>query len=73
MKKTHELYDATGGKRNDRSTLPKEAQKAFIVGETVANHDLNAKTISGNQARRDELITDSTRESGKKVRRLLPW
>lgn len=71
--KTHELYDATGGKRNDRSTLPKEAQKAYIVGETVANHDLKAKNVSGNQAQRDEEITDSVRDSGKKVRGLFPW
>lgn len=71
--KPNELYDATGGKRNDRSTLPKEAQKAFIVGETVANHDLKAKNISGNQAQRDQQITNSVRDSGKKARGLFPW
>lgn len=66
--KPNELYDATGGKRNDRSTLPKEAQKAFIVGETVANHDLKAKNISGNQAatgQTDYQLCSRFRQKGK--------
>lgn len=68
-----ELYKATEGKRNDRSTLPKEAQKAFIVGEIVATHDLRDKEIQGNQQQRDSQIVESVRDSGKKARGLFPW
>ncbi|MCA1990889.1 MAG: hypothetical protein LDL41_02415 [Coleofasciculus sp. S288] len=69
-----QLYQQTGGKPYDRSTLPKEAQKAFIVGETVATHDLNTKEIKGvSQQEVNGEITDTVRGSAKKVRNLLPW
>ena len=70
---TEQLYTATGGKQNQRKTLPKEAQKAFIVGETVANHDLKVKDIKGSQNKKNEQIVDSVRESGQKARKLFPW
>ncbi|HAG81235.1 MAG TPA: hypothetical protein DCL61_08690 [Cyanobacteria bacterium UBA12227] len=70
---TKELYTATGGTRHQRHTLPKEAQKAFIVGETVANHDLKVKDIKGSQNQKNEQIVDSVRESGQKARKLFPW
>jgi hypothetical protein len=67
------LYEQTGGKEGSRSTLPKEAQKAYIVGETVATHDLKAKEITGSQQQKNQQIVDSVRDSGKKARRLFPW
>lgn len=36
-----QLYQETGGRKGDRSTLPKEAQKAYIVNETLSTHRLN--------------------------------
>lgn len=70
----NELYDSTGGRRGDRSTLPKEAQKAYIVGETIATHDLRATEIKGNsQAEKNFEITETVRESSKKTRGLFPW
>ncbi len=69
-----ELYDGTGGKRGDRSTLPKEVQKAYIVGETVATHDLHSTTIKGStQDEKNAEIADTVRQSSKKTRRLFPW
>lgn len=69
-----QLYRSTGGKAYNRSTLPKEAQKAFIVGETIATHDLQGKEITGTSQREVNLeIADTVRESGKKVRKLFPW
>jgi hypothetical protein len=70
---TKELYQGTGSKRGDRSTLPKEAQKAYIVGETVATHDLKAKDIKGSQPQKNSQIVDSVRSSSQKVRGLFPW
>jgi hypothetical protein len=49
---TQELYQGTGARKGDRSTLPKEAQKAYIVGETVATHDLKPKTLKGANSKR---------------------
>lgn len=69
-----ELYQETGGKKNNRSTLPKEAQKAYIVGETVATHDLNdAGQFQGNQDQVNRQVEGTVRDSSKKVRKLFPW
>ena len=69
-----QLYHRTGGKAYDRSTLPKEAQKALIAGETIATHDVNGKEIEGHSQREVNIeITDTVRESGRKARGLFPW
>lgn len=69
-----QLYRETGGKPYDRSTLPKEAQKALIVGETVAAHDLNGREVQGvSQREINREITGTVKESGKKARKLFPW
>ena len=70
---TKELYQGTGAKKGDRSTLPNEAQKAYIVGETVATHDLKAKDIQGSQQQKNLKIVDSVRDSSQKARGLFPW
>ncbi|MEM9215663.1 MAG: hypothetical protein AAGD25_15150 [Cyanobacteria bacterium P01_F01_bin.150] len=72
-----ELYQQTGAKRNQRATLPHEAQKALIVGETVATHDLKAANeageFEGSQPQVNQKIEGKVRESSKKVRKLFPW
>ncbi|MBD2093236.1 hypothetical protein H6F67_25665 [Microcoleus sp. FACHB-1515] len=69
-----QLYRATGGRAFDRSTLPKDAQKAFIVGETIATYDLNGQEIQDTSQREiNNKITDTVRESGKKAREFFPW
>lgn len=70
---TDELYEATGGTKNQRGTLPKAAQKAFIVGESVADFDLKETDVQGNSRQKNEQIVDSVKKSGKKVRKWLPW
>ena len=71
--KTNELYKATGGVKNKRKTLPKEAQKALMSGETVANHDLKSQEIQGSPSQKNQQIVQSVSNSGKKVRKLFPW
>jgi hypothetical protein len=44
---SRKLYEETGGLRGKRETLPKEAQKAYLVAETVATHDLQAHQVRG--------------------------
>lgn len=69
-----QLYRATGGRAFDRSTLPKDAQKAFIVGETIATYDLNDNQIQGTSRREiNNEITETVRASGKQARKLFPW
>lgn len=57
----------------DRSTLPQDVQTAYIVGETVASHDLKAAEVQGNQRQRNEQIEASVEESSEKVKGLFPW
>ena len=71
---TGELYESTGGKKGDRSSLPHEAQKAYIVGETAATHDLKVMgRTAGNTSERDAQIVESVGRSSRKARKLFPW
>ena len=70
---TDELYERTGGQKNDRSSLPKPAQKAFIVGEIKADIDLKDKEVQGNATQKNEQIVDSVRNSGREARKWFPW
>jgi hypothetical protein len=70
---TDQLYEETGGKKGDRTSLPRDAQTAYGVGETIARHDLNQTDISGNQQQRDTQIVDTVDDSSKRVRKLFPW
>ena len=71
------LYQATGGKPGDRSTLPIEAQEAYIVNEALSTHELNASQesdASQNQRERDERIVETVKATAQEVRsRWLPW
>lgn len=68
-----DLYEATDGKLNDRSTLPKSAQKAFTATEIRAGYELEAKDIQGSQRQKDQQIVESVRQSSKANRKWLPW
>lgn len=69
----NDLYKETGGKKGDRRTLPQDAQSAYIVGETAANHKLKATETGGNQQQKNQQIIDTVDESSKEVRGLFPW
>ena len=71
-----ELYQATGGKRGDRSTLPQPAQEAYMVNESLTAHELERMvgTIGGED--QDEVngrIVGMVRQEAKKTRFRLPW
>lgn len=68
-----ELYKGTGGKKGDRSSLPKEAQKAYMVNETIATHRIQESEFSGNQKQRDDQATETVRETAKQTRKWFPW
>jgi hypothetical protein len=68
-----ELYEQTGGKKGDRSTLPKEAQKAYMVSETLSAHRLRAGDNSGSQKQKDDRIVETVRDTAENVRKWLPW
>lgn len=71
-----ELYEATGGRKGDRSTLPKEAQKAYMVSETLSAHRLNHE-VSGNnqnsQRQKDDQVVETVKDTATNVRKWLPW
>ena len=71
-----ELYEETGGRKGDRSTLPKEAQKAYMVSETLASHRLK-RNLEGNnqgvQRQRDAQIVETVKDTATNVRKWLPW
>lgn len=56
------------------STLPKEAQKAYIASEIRATHELNqSECYSCGPDQRDDEIVETVRESAKQTRKWLPW
>ena len=70
---TKALYEGTGGKRKDRSTLPERAQEALMAGEVVAAHDLRGSSVEGSQVERNGKIVAVVRGAGRKVRQWMPW
>lgn len=71
-----ELYQATGGRKGDRSTLPKEAQKAYIVSETLSTHRLDRQVRENNrdsQRQKDDRVVETVRVTAIQVRKWLPW
>lgn len=71
-----ELYEATGGRKGDRSTLPKEAQKAYMVSETLAGYrlrELESPSLSASEPRDDHQIVETVRDTSKSICRWLPW
>lgn len=75
---TDQLYKQTGGRKGDRSTLPHEAQKAFIATEILATHRINENAATypdpeHDQAGTDNAIVNDVRHTAKAVRKRLPW
>ena len=71
-----ELYEGTGGKRNDRSTLPQAAQEAYMVNESLSANELERLigTIGGeSQDEVNDQIKAVVREQSKQTRKWLPW
>jgi len=68
-----DLYRETGGKMGDRSTLPQDAQTAYMMGEVAATHRLKNTEIGGNQQQRDEQVVDTTAHASQQVKGLFPW
>ena len=71
-----ELYEQTGGKFRDRSTLPQPAQEAYMVNESLSANELERMhgTIGGeSQDEVDERIIGVVREQSKQTRKWLPW
>lgn len=74
--RVQDLYKATGGKLNDRSTLPQPAQEAYMVNESLAANELERQlgTIGGeSQKEVDDKIVASVRQTSKHTRSLLSW
>ena len=72
----NELYEETGGKVGDRTSLPTEAQKAYMVNETLSKHVLDHEvkgTQTGNQKQKDETIVEVVKEVAKETRKWFPW
>jgi hypothetical protein len=72
-----ELYEQTGGKKGNRSTLPKEAQKAYIASEIRATYELNDLDRSdchhSDSDEHDRQIVATVREAAQETRKWLPW
>jgi hypothetical protein len=71
-----ELYEETGGRKGDRSTLPKEAQKAYMVNETLSTHRLNQEVKGnnhGSQREKDDVVVETVQDTATQVRKWLPW
>ncbi|MEM6840102.1 MAG: hypothetical protein AAGE59_36385 [Cyanobacteria bacterium P01_F01_bin.86] len=71
-----ELYDETGAKRQDRSTLPQPAQEAYMVNESLSANELERLegTIGGeSQEEVNARITGVVRQQAKQTRKWLPW
>jgi hypothetical protein len=72
------LYQDTGGKKGDRSSLPQAAQEAYIVNETISKHRLNHDTAYLNrdddtQQQKDDRIVEAVRDTAEHVRKWFPW
>lgn len=70
---TDELYQETKGRHGDRTTLPQDAQSAYIVGETAATHRLKATSIEGNQRQKHQLIVETVTNTSERVKSVFPW
>jgi hypothetical protein len=68
-----ELYKGTRGKKGDRSSLPREAQKAYLVNETIATHRINDSEYSDSQKQQDDQVVETVRETAEQTRKWFPW
>jgi len=68
-----QLYEATGGRKGDRTTLPQDAQKAYMVNETISAHRLNGTDYEGTQQQQDNAIVADVTDTARHVRSWFPW
>jgi hypothetical protein len=69
-----ELYKATNARQSDRTSLPKEAQKALISVQTVVTHAVTGhEVLSATQPEINSELTDKSREVAKEHRKFLLW
>lgn len=71
-----ELYEATRGRKGNRSTLPKEAQKTYMVSETLSTHRLNEemrRDKHSSQLQKDDEVVEVVKDTANQVRKWLPW
>ncbi|WP_051394708.1 hypothetical protein [Leptolyngbya sp. Heron Island J] len=71
-----ELYEQTGGKIRDRSSLPQPAQEAYMVNESLSANELERMhgTIGGEtQEEVDDRIIGLVRQQSRQTRKWLPW
>jgi hypothetical protein len=69
-----ELYQATGAKENDRTSLPKDAQKALISVQTVVTHAIDTHAVQSNtQPEINSELTGKSREVAQDHRKFFPW
>lgn len=69
------LYEATGGKKGNRATLPEAAQKAYMASEIRATHELDQSEFYDceNPQQVDQKIVSTTRAAARETRKWLPW
>jgi hypothetical protein len=72
---TDELYQETGGRKGDRSSLPKIVQTTYMANEIRATHELNSVSgsYSHDQDERHVQIVEQVKATSKQTRRWLPW
>ncbi len=76
-----ELYEGTGGKKGVseapptevRSSLPKEAQKAYMVNEVISTNRIKESQFGGNQKHRDDQVVETVQETAQQTRKWFPW
>jgi len=71
-----ELYEATGGKRGRRETLPQAAQEAYMVSEALSANELE-RSIGGLSGETPEEVNGQiigiVKEQAKQTRQWWPW
>lgn len=74
------LLEAHGGPGDHQDALPlmgqhlpEPAQRAMMAGHVISAFDLNATEFQGTPEERHEQVIESVKESGRTVRRSLPW
>jgi len=69
-----QVYEVTGGKAYDRSTLPPEIQAAWMAGEVIATHGIQSEQIYYTAPDKvDNQLKESARAHGKATRKWLKW
>lgn len=70
-----ELYASTNSRKGNRSSLPKEAQTAYIANEIRATYELDAASdsYSHDPDERHGQTVEQVKATSKQTRKWLPW